>query len=88
MFIYITASSPNRASLGTVNGFAQLGVSIMRAVGPAAANSLFSLSIHPDYHYLNGHLVYWAMSLLTIMALIVGSYLPSKVWSADDSEES
>ncbi|KAI0091365.1 member of major facilitator multidrug-resistance DHA1 sub-family [Irpex rosettiformis] len=86
VFIYITASSPNRASLGTVNGFAQLGVSIMRAVGPAAANSLFSVSIHPDYHYLNGNLVYWVMSLVTISALVVGSYLPSKVWTADEEE--
>lgn len=69
-----------------MNGFAQLGVSIMRAAGPAAANSLFSISIHPDYHYLNGNLVYWAMALITIAALVVGSYLPSRVWTADDEE--
>ncbi|KAI0346548.1 member of major facilitator multidrug-resistance DHA1 sub-family [Trametopsis cervina] len=85
-FMYITASSPNRASLGTVNGFAQLGVSIMRAIGPAVANSLFSLSIDPELHYLNGHLVYWAMSFVTCLALFVGSYLPSKMWTANDEE--
>ncbi|EKM57753.1 uncharacterized protein PHACADRAFT_158787 [Phanerochaete carnosa HHB-10118-sp] len=58
VFIYITASSPNRASLGTVNGMAQFSVSVVRAIGPAAANSLFSLSIDPNRHYLNGHLVW------------------------------
>lgn len=87
VFIYITASSPNRASLGTVNGFAQLGVSIVRAIGPAAANSLFSLSIDPSRHYLGGNLVYWAMSALTCVALVVASYLPKKVWSAEDEDE-
>lgn len=85
-FIYITASAPNRASLGTVNGFAQLGVSIVRAIGPAAANSLFSLSIDPTRHYLGGNLVYWAMSGLTCLALVAASYLPQKVWSRDEDE--
>lgn len=56
----------------------------MRAVGPAAANSLFSLSIDPSRHYLNGHLVYWCMSLLTCLALVAGSYLPGKVWERED----
>ena len=88
VFIYITASSPNRASLGTVNGMAQFSVSIVRAIGPAAASSLFSLSIDPSRHYLNGNLVYWAMSLLTALAIWAGSYLPQKVWGREDEDES
>ena len=88
VFIYITASAPNRASLGTVNGIAQFGVSIVRAIGPATANSLFSVSIDPARHYLGGNLVYWAMTGLTMLALLAGSYLPKKVWGPeDDSEE-
>ena len=66
---------------------AQLSVSVMRAVGPAAANSLFSLSIDPARHYLNGHLVYWSMSVITCLALVAGSYLPTKVWAAEDDED-
>lgn len=88
VFIYITASSPNRASLGTVNGLAQLSVSLVRAIGPAAANSLFSLSIDPTRHYLNGNLVYWVMSGVTCFAVWAGSYLPQKVWGAEDEDES
>ena len=80
IFIYITASTPNRASLGSVNGLAQLSVSIVRALGPAAANSLFSLSIDPTRHYLGGNLVYWALSGLTIFALFAASLLPAKPW--------
>jgi MFS family permease len=88
VFIYITASSPNRASLGSVNGLAQFSVSIVRAIGPAAANSLFSLSIDPTRHYLGGYLVYWAMSCLTCLAIVAGLYLPKKVWGPEDEDES
>lgn len=35
IFIYVTASAPNKASLGTVNGFGQMLVSLARTVGPA-----------------------------------------------------
>ncbi|KAF4596671.1 hypothetical protein EYR38_008059 [Pleurotus pulmonarius] len=49
IFIYISASAPSRSLLGATNGLAQTTVSIMRAIGPAAANSLFSLSIEKQY---------------------------------------
>ncbi|EMD34106.1 hypothetical protein CERSUDRAFT_86859 [Gelatoporia subvermispora B] len=88
VFMYITASSPNKASLGSVNGLAQMGVSIMRTVGPAIANSLFSLSIDQQHHYLDGNLVYWAMGGLTCVALWVGTLLPAKAWMDDAAVES
>ncbi|KAJ7359951.1 hypothetical protein DFH08DRAFT_953042 [Mycena albidolilacea] len=49
VFIYISAAAPNRASLGATNGLCQLTVSLFRAVGPALANSLFSLSMEKGY---------------------------------------
>ncbi|KAG1876636.1 MFS multidrug-resistance DHA1 sub-family [Suillus subalutaceus] len=58
-FMYIAAASPNRASVGATNGFAQVVVSVMRAIGPAAANSAFSISI--ERQYLGGNLVYCVM---------------------------
>ncbi|KAG2335744.1 hypothetical protein BDR05DRAFT_993464 [Suillus weaverae] len=55
-FMYITAASPNRASVGATNRFAQVIVSVMCTVGPAAANSAFSISI--EKQYLGGNLIY------------------------------
>ncbi|KAH8099993.1 MFS general substrate transporter [Cristinia sonorae] len=82
IFIFITAASPNKASLGTVNGFCQVGVSIMRTIGPALANSLFSLSIDEKHHYLGGNLVYAALATLVCLSLVCADYLPKP--SIDD----
>ncbi len=87
MFIFITASSPNKASLGSVNGIAQMLVSIMRAVGPAAANSLFSLSIDQDHHYMGGYFVYVALSALVCAALWVATFLPDRTASDEPQIE-
>lgn len=76
IFIFITASAPNKASLGTVNGLCQVGVSIMRTIGPALGNSLFSLSIDEQHHYLNGNLVYAVLAGLVFSSLVCAEYLP------------
>ncbi|KAF7327420.1 Major facilitator superfamily multidrug-resistance DHA1 sub-family [Mycena kentingensis (nom. inval.)] len=78
VFIYISSASPNRASLGATNGLCQLVVSLMRTIGPAAANSLFSLSI--QHQYLNGWMVYYVLMGATCGALWFGSLLPKKPW--------
>ena len=51
----------------------------MRAIGPAAANSLFSLSIEKGY--LGGQLVYYVLVIMTGAALALGSQLPRQVWT-------
>ncbi|KAH9989032.1 major facilitator superfamily domain-containing protein [Russula vinacea] len=66
IFIYISAASPNRASLGATNGIGQLLVSIMRAIGPAAATSLFSLSLAEGY--VGGGLVYIVLLMISLAA--------------------
>ena len=76
VFIFIAAAAPNKASLGTTNGFAQLSVSIMRAVGPALASSMYSLSIDEDHHYMNGGLVYYVTVAMGLGAIWAGSLLP------------
>lgn len=86
VFIYITASAPNKTSLGAVNGIAQVGVSIMRTIGPATANSLFSFSIKSGY--LGGYLVYVILASLVCGALVVADQLPSKVWNDEDESSS
>ncbi|KAM6493778.1 member of major facilitator superfamily multidrug-resistance, DHA1 sub-family, partial [Amanita muscaria] len=56
IFIIIADAAPNRASLGATNGLSQTAVSVVRSIAPAAANSLYSLSIEKGY--LGGNLVY------------------------------
>ncbi|KAF8840838.1 member of major facilitator superfamily multidrug-resistance, DHA1 sub-family [Paxillus ammoniavirescens] len=76
--MYINASAPNKASVGATNGFAQTFVSVMRAVGPAAATSAYSFSI--ENNYLGGHLVYYLMAAMVSASVIVGVLLPRQVW--------
>ena len=80
VFIYIAAAAPNKASLGATNGLAQVSVSIVRAVGPALVNSIYSLSIDEDHHYMNGQLVYCVTVALSFGAIWVGSLLPKHPW--------
>ena len=52
-------------------------VSVMRAIGPAAANSLFSFSIEKGY--CGGYLVYYILMLVVLVSLYVGSLLPQYI---------
>lgn len=54
-------------------------VSVMRAIGPAAANSLFSISIEKGL--LGGWLVYYVLIATAFVTMFVGSFLPNKLWS-------
>ena len=49
-------------------------MSVMRAIGPAAANSLFSLSIEKGY--LRGQLVYYVLVAISGAALALATRLP------------
>ena len=51
----------------------------MRAIGPAAANSLFSLS--NEKRYLQGQLVYYVLLVISGAALVLGTRLPQKIWT-------
>ncbi|KAJ7236260.1 major facilitator superfamily multidrug-resistance, DHA1 sub-family [Mycena haematopus] len=76
VFIYISAAAPNRASLGATNGLCQLSVSVMRAIGPAAANSLFSLSMEKGY--MHGYMYIYVLLIVTCVTLWVASLLPRR----------
>lgn len=80
-FMYIGAAAPNKASIGATNGLAQMIVSVMRAVGPAAVNSAFSFSI--EKHILGGYFAYWVMVSMLGLTLWVGYLLPKKMWSTE-----
>ncbi|KAJ7284506.1 member of major facilitator superfamily multidrug-resistance, DHA1 sub-family [Mycena rebaudengoi] len=80
VFIYISSAAPNRASLGATNGVSQLTVSLMRTIGPAAANSLFSLSMKIDGGYLGRWMVYYVLMAVVCVSLWVGAQLPRRPW--------
>ncbi|OAX37241.1 MFS multidrug-resistance DHA1 sub-family [Rhizopogon vinicolor AM-OR11-026] len=77
VFIYVAAASPNRASLGATNGIAQLGVSIMRAIGPASTASVFSLSIEKPQH---AWMVYYFLTAQACMCIGASLLLPRQLW--------
>ncbi|KAJ8072018.1 hypothetical protein PM082_015576 [Marasmius tenuissimus] len=83
IFMFVTSSAPNKNSLGATNGLSQTAVSIARAIGPAMATSLFSLSVQEDI--LGGYGVYALFCTLSVGGVVLGTMLPKKVW--DDPEE-
>ncbi|KAF8875919.1 major facilitator superfamily transporter, partial [Infundibulicybe gibba] len=78
IFMYLTASSPNKHSLGATNGLSQMGVSFARAVGPALATSLFSLSV--ERNMLGGYAVYAILFCISCLAIFLAVLLPEKMW--------
>ncbi|KAF8528737.1 major facilitator superfamily domain-containing protein [Gautieria morchelliformis] len=80
--IFITSAAPTRNALGTTTGLSQSLVSLTRAVGPAAASSLFALSL--EYNLLGGQFVYIVLIALVLLALSVSSRLPNVTTRASD----
>ncbi|KAH9954790.1 MFS general substrate transporter [Lactifluus volemus] len=80
IFVYISAASPNRASLGATNGLAQLLVSIMRTIAQATSTSLFSLSVAEGY--FGGGLVYTVLLSISLVVVAFGTTLPRQVWQS------
>ncbi|KJA16171.1 hypothetical protein HYPSUDRAFT_207236 [Hypholoma sublateritium FD-334 SS-4] len=87
IFIYVTESAPNRRSLGATNGLAQTTVSTARAIGPVLSTSLFSYSIR--HNILSGYGVYFILTGLSSLALLLAAQLPVKTRAEtkDEPEE-
>ena len=82
--MFITASAPNKRSLGATNGLSQMIVSIAKAIGPALSTSLFSLSVEKNIFGALG--VYVVFAILSALALRLATYLPSKLWEGHELE--
>jgi len=80
--MYITASAPNKRSLGATNGLSQTSVSIARAIGPAMSTSLFSLSVRENW--LGGYAVFVFFGVLSVFALLIATRLPVDMWEEED----
>ncbi|KAF5359757.1 hypothetical protein D9756_003026 [Leucocoprinus leucothites] len=85
VFMYVTASAPNRRSLGATNGLSQMTVSIARAIGPALSTSMFSYSVQRNV--LGGYGVYIFMTILSLLALVIATFLPTRVWEENDAQK-
>ncbi|KAI6145800.1 MFS general substrate transporter [Pisolithus tinctorius] len=72
--LFVTRASPNKHSLGTVNGLSQTTVSIARAMGPAMFTSLFAFS--KEYNLLGGNLVYIVLLVLSCLLAFLSKHLP------------
>ncbi|KAH9169222.1 MFS general substrate transporter [Lactarius sanguifluus] len=82
IFMYMSSAAPNKQSLGTTNGVAQTVVSIQRAIGPAAAASLFAFSL--ENNILGGNLVYVVLLALVLVGLGVAVQLPRDTWKHNE----
>ncbi|KAG6835018.1 hypothetical protein H0H93_005565 [Arthromyces matolae] len=81
IFMYITASAPNKHALGATNGLSQTAVSIARAMGPALATSLFAFSVQNNI--LGGYGVYAFFIVLSCFAVHLALRLPENVWDSE-----
>jgi len=75
--MYIMAAAPNRRSLGALNGLAQTTASIMRAIGPASATSLFAFSV--QHNFMGGYGIYVVVILMVIATSPLYARLPDNV---------
>ncbi|KLO06723.1 MFS general substrate transporter [Schizopora paradoxa] len=96
VFIYINGAAASRKTLGATNGLAQMMVSVMRAIGPASASGLFSLSLKIGQleggemtlkGLVGSWLVYGVMLVLVGVAYGVGRMLPEEVWKREEESE-
>jgi MFS family permease len=78
VFMFVSSAAPNKRSLGAMNGLAQTIVSTQRAVGPAAAASLFAFSLQNNV--LGGQFAYAVLLALACVGLYVASQLPRNTW--------
>ncbi|KAH6917777.1 major facilitator superfamily domain-containing protein [Coprinopsis sp. MPI-PUGE-AT-0042] len=84
MFLYVAASAPNKSSLGTTNGLAQLTASGVRALAPTTSSSLFALSLGLAGRgglggWLGGRMVYIVLEVITVAALVWSMRLPKEL---------
>ena len=54
-------------------------VSVFRAIGPAAANSLYSISLAKGY--MGGFMVYYVLIVIVFFSISIGTLLPTNVWA-------
>lgn len=82
--LFVNAAAPTPTSLGATHGLAQTTASINRAIGPAIASSLFSLSV--EHNILNGYGVFGLLVLGSLVLVRLGLMYPLEPWTGDEEE--
>jgi hypothetical protein len=76
--IYVSNATPNKRSLGALNGLARTVSSIQAMIGPAGVTSLFAFSV--TNNVLGGNLIYVILLSLLCVALGIALQLPEQMW--------
>ncbi|KAI0350597.1 MFS general substrate transporter [Trametes cingulata] len=84
IFIFITSSAANNRCLGATNGIAQFIASVTRALGPAAATSLFAASL--EHSWLGGYGVYPLLLVICAPLYFVSTLLPRDMWPKEPTD--
>lgn len=80
ILLYINDGAP-RTALGALNGLAQTTASIVRALAPSTATSLFSVSLEKDL--LGGNLVYLVLCSIVVVGMVASYQLPVRARSTE-----
>ncbi|KAJ6535955.1 major facilitator superfamily domain-containing protein [Mycena vulgaris] len=84
MHLHLHHRIGSKCSRGTINGISQTSASVARAVGPALATSLFSLSA--AHNILGGYMVYAVFFIIATLMLLLAARLPEQVWEDCDED--
>ncbi|KAJ7510504.1 major facilitator superfamily multidrug-resistance, DHA1 sub-family [Mycena galericulata] len=74
--ICLMDAAPSRASLGSVNGLAQMVGTVLRSLAPSFASSLFALSA--KHHLAGGNMVYFVLIAMALGSARCSLLLPQK----------
>ncbi|KAJ6488127.1 major facilitator superfamily multidrug-resistance, DHA1 sub-family [Mycena vitilis] len=80
--MFIMDAAPSRASLGSVNGLAQMVGTVLRSMAPSFSSSLFALSA--EHQIAGGNFVYYVLIALTLVAARCTLFLPRKLRSSSE----
>ncbi|KAJ3565039.1 hypothetical protein NP233_g7895 [Leucocoprinus birnbaumii] len=81
IYIYITQSSPSKASLGSINGITQVPVTASRLAGSTFTSFMLGVSISRGW--MGGYAVYAVLSLMTCACVVIARKLPRDGWETD-----
>jgi hypothetical protein len=80
--IYISSATPNKRSLGALNGLGRTILSVQAMIKPAIVDSLFAFSV--TNNVLGGNFIYVVLLSLLCIALSVAAQLPRHMWVHSD----
>ncbi|GAA5986072.1 hypothetical protein JCM11641_005547 [Rhodosporidiobolus odoratus] len=82
----LTDAAPSKRLLGSLNGVAQMGSSLMRSLGPFLASSLFAFSVSHS-HLLGGQLVFLVMVVVAVVGAASTTALQNKGRASEERME-